>query len=156
MEYDYEKLIKEKCADLYEVKGEILESALANIVEPEINVVHLNIGGEWYSAHGEIGSEILGFHKREEKVIEEKINEGSWVGKLPILDQFIGHKIVEVRQIGEAWNGHGFEFSFDDIPNKTLILQSIYTGSEPKDFNDCMRIGVGNYVYAVEAPNKAN
>ncbi|MGY8870144.1 MAG: hypothetical protein ACKVJE_06850 [Pseudomonadales bacterium] len=154
MEYDYEKIIGEGSSDLKQIKGQRLESALANIVGDEINVVHLQFEGVWYSVHGLIGSEVMGFKRREEQFCEEEINEGSRVRKLPILEQFIGLLIAEVRYIGEAWNGHGFEFSFVGIPDKTLILKSIYTGSEPKDFDDCMRIGVGNYVYQIPALNK--
>lgn len=93
----------------------------------------------------------MGFKRRAEQFQEENINEGSCVCRLPILDQFVGLEVTEARQIGEAWNGHGFEISFKGVPDKTLILQSIYTGSEPKEFGDCMRIGVGNYVYQVSS-----
>lgn len=154
MEPDYERLIKERCADLELVKGGTIEEALAQIVRPEINVVYLKIDGNWFAAHGEIGSEIMGFHKCKEKKIEKVSEEFTWTGTLPILDQFVGSKIVEIRHIGTVWNGHGFEFSFENEPSKTLILQSIYTGSEPKDFVDCMRIGVGNYLYEVLNPNE--
>lgn len=103
----------------------------------------------WYSVHGLLGSEVMCFKRRELQFQEKVVNEGSVVCRLPILDQFVGLEVAEVRQIGEAWNGHGFELSFKDVPDKTLILQSIYTGSEPKEFDDCMRIGVGNYVYQI-------
>ena len=151
MEYDYEKIIKEGSSDLASIKGQRLDQALANIVADEINVVHLLFGGIWYSVHGLVGSEVMGFIRRTEQFQEERINDGSYVGRLPILDQFVGLEVAEVRHIGEAWNGHGFEISFKDVPDKTLILQSIYTGSEPKEFNDCMRIGAGNYVYQVSS-----
>jgi len=149
MEYDYGKIIKECSSDAALVKGQRLDSALANVVADEINVVHLCFGGMWYSVHGLIGSEVMGFKRREQQFHEEVINEGSVICRLPVLEQFVGLEVVEVRQIGEAWNGHGFELSFKDVPDKTLILQSIYTGSEPKGFDDCMRIGVGNYVYQI-------
>ncbi|GAB4201658.1 MAG: hypothetical protein Tsb002_38330 [Wenzhouxiangellaceae bacterium] len=151
MEYDYENIIREGSSDLESIKGLRIEDALANVVADEINVVHLLLGSTWYSVHGLIGSEVMGFKRRNEQFKEGIISEFSCLRKLPILDQFIGLEIVAYRCIGEAWNGHGFEFSFKDIPNKTLILQSIYTGSEPKDFDDCMRIGVGNYVYQVSS-----
>lgn len=149
MEYDYEKIIKERSSDLESIKGQKLDSALANVIADEINVVHLLFGGTWYSVHGLVGSEVMGLRRRAEQFVEESSSEGSCVCKLPILEQFIGLEVVEVRHIGAAWNGHGFEFSFKDVPDKTLILQSIYTGSEPEDFDDCMRIGVGNYIYQV-------
>ncbi|MCG7549253.1 hypothetical protein [Pseudoalteromonas sp. Of7M-16] len=154
MEYDYKKIIKEGSSDLGSIKGLRLDSALANVVADEINVVHLLFDGVWYSVHGLVGSEVMGFKRSLEQFQEESSNEGRCVCRLPMLEQFIGFEVVEVRQIGEAWNGHGFELSFKDVPDKTLILQSIYTGSEPEDFNDCMRIGVGNYVYKVPELNK--
>lgn len=65
---------------------------------------------------------------------------------MPELEQFIGHEVSGVRHIGSQWNGHRFEIDFKIIPDKTLLLQSIHTGSEPKDLSDCMRIGVGSYI----------
>lgn len=41
MKYDYEKIIKEGSSDLASIKCQRLDSALANIVADEINVVHL-------------------------------------------------------------------------------------------------------------------
>ncbi|MBQ4835695.1 hypothetical protein [Pseudoalteromonas luteoviolacea] len=96
----------------------------------------------------------MGFKRRIEQFQEESPNEGSCVCRVPILEQFIGFEVVEVRQIGEVWNGHGFELSCKDVPDKTLIGQSIFTGSEPEDFDDCMRIGVGNYIYHAPELNK--
>lgn len=149
MEYDYAKIIQEGSSDLTSIKGKRLDSALAHVVADEINVVHLCFDGIWYSAHGLVGSEVMGFKRRGCEFQEEIINEGSVVCRLPILDQFVGLEVAEVRHIGEAWNGHGFELSLKGVPDKTLILQSIYTGSEPEEFNDCMRIGIGNYIYQV-------
>lgn len=149
MKYDYEKIIKEGASDLVGIKGQKLEAALAGIVTDEINVVHLRFGGVWYSAHGLIGSEVMGFRRRSENFQEESVNEGSSICKLPVLEQFVGLMVAQTRHIGEAWNGHGFEISFVGEPTKTLILQSIYTGSEPEGLDDCMKIGVGNYVYQV-------
>lgn len=149
MHYDYEKIIRDGSSDLDSINGLRIEAALANVVADEINAVHLLLGGIWYSIHGLFCSEVLLFKCRSEQFKEERINDHSRLCKLPILEQFVGLEVVRVRRIGQAWNGHGFEFSFKNIPDKTLILQSIYTGSEPKDFDDCMRIGVGNYIYQI-------
>lgn len=154
MDYDYESIIKENCVDLVSVKEKVIEAALAHIVTDEINAVHLSIGGTWYTVSGVMGSEVMGFAKRKEQFCEEQINEVSRVCRLPILEQFIGEEIVEVRQIGKASNGHGFELSFRGVPDRTLILQSIYTGAEPEDLVDCMRIGVGTYVYQIPEPSQ--
>jgi hypothetical protein len=147
MTYDYETLIKKNCQDLKNIKNKILEECIIQLVSHEINIVYLRINKKWYAIHGEIGSEIIGFHKIDEKVQEKKLSEITWNVNLSTVDDFLGHEIVQVRQVGEAWNGHGFEFSFKDIPDKTIIVQSIYTGSEPKDFADCIRVGVCNYHY---------
>ena len=148
-DYDYEAIIRERCADLELLIGKTLQDALVNVVEPEINVVYLKTEESWFSIHGEIGSEILGIHKIDSDV-QEKIEGIFMIGHLSILDQFIGLKIARARHIGEAWNGHGFEFSFKELPDKTLIVQSIYTGTETKDFYDCMRIGVGTYIHRID------
>lgn len=149
MKYDYETIIREGASDLEEINGQKLEAGLANVVADEINVVHLRFGGVWYSAHGLVGSEVMGFRRRTEDFKEERPNEGICICKLPVLEQFVGLIVAQARHIGAAWNGHGFEISFVGEPAKTLILQSIYTGSEPEGFDDCMRIGVGNYTYQV-------
>ena len=146
-DFDYEALIAERCAALELIHDKVVKDILVNIVEPEINIVYLLIENTWFEIHGEIGSEILGIHKLDSE-IKENLDVFHWIGHLPILDQFIGRTISRVRRIGEAWNGHGFEFSFVDLFDKTLIVQSIYTGSEPKGFDDCLRIGVGNYIYS--------
>jgi hypothetical protein len=54
---------------------------------------------------------------------------------------------VQARSIGSAWNGHGFEFSFEGLPDRTMIVQSIDTGERPADFADCLRFGIGYYFY---------
>jgi hypothetical protein len=148
-DYDYEAIIRERCADLELLMGKTLQDALVNVVEPEINVVYLKTEESWFEIHGEIGSEILGIHKIAVEV-HEKEEIGLRTGHIPLLDQFIGLTIVRARQTGEAWNGHGFEFSFKELPDKTLIVQSIYTGTEPEGFYDCLRIGVGTYLHRID------
>ncbi|WP_420644849.1 hypothetical protein [Candidatus Leptofilum sp.] len=148
-DYDYETIIKERCADLELVMGKVLQDAMVNVVDPEINVVYLKTEESWFEIHGEFGSEILGIHKIASEVLEKE-EIGLRTSHIPRLDQFIGLTIARARQIGEAWNGHGFEFSFKELADKTLIVQSIYTGTEPKDFYDCLRIGVGDYVHRID------
>jgi len=147
MDYDYPQLIKERTIDLVEIEGQVLENVLINVVEPEYNVLYLKVSSGWYSACGEIGSEILGFKKLEEPPIEGATSQSSWVGPYKPFNIFIGKKINNTRHIGEAWNGHGFEISFENMADRTLIVQSIYTGTEPEGFDDCLRLGIGQYSY---------
>jgi hypothetical protein len=49
--------------------------------------------------------------------------------------------------IGEAWNGHGFEICFEGLLGKTMLVQSIYAGEKPEGFDDCIRLGTGNYFW---------
>lgn len=35
---------------------------------------------------------------------------------------------------GDAWNGHGFEISFAEPYDQTMIIQSIYAGGGRRDF----------------------
>jgi len=61
-------------------------------------------------------------------------------------DLFSGRRVTQARMIGEAWNGHGFEFSFEGLPNRTMIVQSICTGADrEQELHDCLRLGVGYY-----------
>jgi len=149
MTYDYIKILAEHTIELASIKGHIIKNATANIVGGEINIVFLLINDTWYSIHGLIGSEIIGIKRTDNDLKSMHDLRDNTHCNLPVLNQFIGLKIIQSRQIGEAWNGHGFEFSFEGVPEKTLLIQSIYTGSEPKDFNDCLRVGVGNYTYRI-------
>ena len=147
MDYDYPKLIAERSAALKEIEGQTLEKVLVQVVAPEFNGLYLQLTQGWYVASGEIGSEILGFHKMAEAPIVNRMSDLTWVGPFQPFDIFVGKKVALARHIGEAWNGHGFELSFEALPDKTMIVQSIYTGSQPKEFNDCIRLGIGQYYY---------
>lgn len=57
---------------------------------------------------------------------------------------------VRDRTIGSAWNGHGVELSFVGVPNKTVIVQSIYAGNKPTDQEDCLRLGIGSYALTAD------
>ena len=153
MTYEYKQMIEDHCIDFESLKGHRIYKLFANICVDEINIVYLNINKQWYAINGLIGSEIMAFMLLD-KEIKETYEESSCTCPLPILEQFKGLKIVNIREMGEAWNGHGFELSFENEPNKTLILQSIYTGADPTDFGDCIKIGVGNYVYDIPMPTQ--
>jgi hypothetical protein len=150
MQYDYPKLIQERAKDLQCIEGQILEKVLVHVVEPEYNILYLKFGDGWYQARGEIGAEILGFHKSTEAPIEDASRGESWVGPYPPYEIFIGRTVAATRHIGEAWNGHGFEISFKENPKLTIIVQSIYTSPKPPGFEDCIRLGIGSYSYTTE------
>ncbi|MFP3976818.1 hypothetical protein [Marinobacter sp. KMM 10035] len=148
--YNYPEIIKRKTADLSKIVGLKLEKALVNYVSDEINVLYLKAEDRWFSAQPEIGGEILGFHERESAPQEEQTSEGTGVVRISLFNPFIGNRVVSARQIGEAWNGHGFELSFSGIMDQTLLVQSIHAGSEPDNFSDCLRLGIGNYVHSAD------
>ena len=153
---DYPKLIAERSADLGLIEGQTLEKVLVNIVSHEFNVLYLKFDSNWYAMAGEIGGEFISFRKlKAENSPQEEISENSGTFEYPPFDRFVEQKLAAVRHIGEAWNGHGFEFSFSSLPSETLIVQSIYTGSESQDFFDCIKLGIGQYNYDATAFNKA-
>jgi len=147
MEYNYPKLILERCKELKHIEGQVLEAVLINVVEPEYNVLYLKFTNGWFQVSGEIGSEFISISKIDEDPIIGATSNSSWVGEYEPYNIFINKKVISARHIGEAWNGHGFEISFENMPNQTLLVQSIYTGTEPKDFGDCIRLGIGQYSY---------
>lgn len=151
MKYNYPKLIRERSKDLKNIEGQVLEKILIHVVEPEYNVLYLKFSNGWYEAKGEIGSEILGFHKSNEIPQEDKSHPGSWIGPYRPFDFFIGKTVASTRHIGSAWNGHGYEISFKEIPEKTLIVQSIYTDPKPDAFEDCLRLGIGTYSFNAQS-----
>ena len=149
MSHDYPKLIADTTADLPKVKGQVLKRVLLNIVGHEFNVLYLQFTSGWFRALGINGSETLGFYKFEGEPVEGPTDE-TGIGQIctfPPFEIFTGKEVAEVRQTGEAWNGHGFEFTFTNLFDKTLIVQSIYTGNEPKDYIDCIKLGIGTYFY---------
>ncbi len=144
MEKEYQNCLIRNEELLKELQGELLKGLLINIAIPEFNVVYLKTKTQNFSIYGQAGSEYIGIHKIE-KWPEEESNETSVICKYPPFEIFLNHKIVAARQIGAIWNGHGFELSFEGIYDKTLIVQSIYTGEVPAGLGDCLRLGIGYY-----------
>ena len=146
MEYEYKKYIKESCKLLPELEGAMVSEILVNIVDPEFNAVFLKTDKGVFSLHGEMGSEYLGVRKLE-LMPEQTDDKGYRICPYETFECFVGKKIIQAHQIGEAWKGHGIELCFEKMPNKTMIVQSIYTGDKPEEFEDCLRLGVGNYQF---------
>lgn len=145
--YNYPELILQKTADLPKIVGLSLEKTLVNYVADEFNVLYLKASGRWFAVQPEIGGEILGFRELGASPIEGLTSDGSGIVRCALFERFMGAQVTAVRQMGEAWNGHGFELSFFGIVDHTLLVQSIHTGSEPEGYSDCLRLGVGSYVY---------
>jgi hypothetical protein len=148
--YNYPKLIEESSALMPVLVGKtLISSVLINVVEPEFNVVYLNLDNEYFSIQGEIGGEYLGIHRLTE-LPEITDQDGYIISAYEPYDIFIGRKVLQIRQVGEAWNGHGYELSFEGIPNTTMIIQSMDVKGCPDDLVDCLRIGFGNYQLTYE------
>lgn len=143
---NYTERIAQSRSVSHELEGKTLKQFLVQVIEPEFNVAYLIFeDGSAYAVQGEFGSEILGIHRLSEIPAEARHEENSWTKRFRPFEQFIGRRIEQVRVIGEAWNGHGFEFSFEGIANRTMIIQSIYTGQPPDNLDNCLRMGVGQY-----------
>jgi hypothetical protein len=123
-----------------EIIGKQLNDLKVHIVEPEYNIVFMQFDRSWYGINGAVGSEILEI-KRYLKTKHVKNSE------FKPYNDFLGHKISNCRFFGDVWNGYGLEFSFQGIFDKTIIIQSIYTGDNPTGFEDCLRLGIGHYYY---------
>ena len=135
--YDYPRLIRDRTADLPLALGRTLTRVLVNVVEPEYNVLYLKLDDDWFTVHGQIGGEFLCFRRLVEPPTEEH-EAGHWTGPFPRFDVFVGRRVEGARQIGDAWNGHGFELSFAGLPDQTLLVQAL-------DERDCIRLGIGQY-----------
>ena len=147
MSYDYTNDLQHACRLLPKLEGALIQTILINVVEPEFNVVFLKTDVGDFQIHGKIGSEYLGIE--ECKSFPEVMNEDGYIiCSYPPFAVFEGKRITQARQIGTVWNGHGFEFSFDGIHDKTMIIQSIYTGEKPEGYDDCLRLGIGTYAYS--------
>ena len=144
MSENYEQYIDEACKLLKELEGAFLEQVLINTVQDEFNVVYLKTSKDVFCLQGEIGGEYLGVRKLAE-MPEITSDDGYEITKYSPFEQFEGHEIVQTRQLGTAWNGHGFEINFKELHTKSMLVQSIYCGSAPKELDDCLRLGVGIY-----------
>lgn len=144
MEYNYEEYVKESNILLPELEGALVETILINVVDPEFNVVYLETDKGIFALQGEIGGEYLGVHRLTE-LPQITNQDGYIICKYPPFNMFEGKTISQARQIGYAWHGHGYEFCFEGILTRTMIVQSIYCGSKPPDLEDCLRLGVGYY-----------
>jgi hypothetical protein len=108
------------------------------------------LDGAVWCIQGRIGGEVLQIIPVEETPVEKE--EGIvCVKRFEPFSIFLNRRIVQARSIGSAWNGHGFEFSFDGLPDRTMIVQSIYAGEKAAGFEDCLRLGVGYYFHDANA-----
>ncbi len=143
--YDYSSMVAAADAVLRTLKNRVLERSLVQVVHPEFNVFYLVFADGSLAIHGRVGGEVLAIAPVDTPPTPGRTSDTTTVVAFPAFDQFAGRRIAAARTVGSAWNGHGFEFSFDGIYDRTMIVQSIYTGAEPPDRFDCLRLGVGFY-----------
>jgi hypothetical protein len=150
-EYNYKQLIEEEYKKIEKFQGKTLNEVYVHSFSGRIFMVYLKLENEFFMISGKLGSEYLGISENPD--INEAIEERKGLKQAAednILEFqpfsiFLGKKIKQVRMMGEAWNGHGFEFSFEDLLDKTMIIQSIYAGDHGDSLFDCMRLGIGMY-----------
>ena len=146
--YDYRGMELAADAALRSLEGRVLERALVQVVDPEFNVLYLLFEDQSFAVQGNVGGEVLEIVPLAKRPQEGPLNECTTVVAFPPFEQFSRRRIASARTIGSAWNGHGFELTFDGIFDRTLIVQSIHTGAEPPGYSDCLRLGVGDYHFA--------
>ena len=146
---EYSSWTRAARSGLEEVEGRVLREFFVQVVGHEYNQAWLVLEDGLYVIAGRLGSEILGIRPDDEQRASE-IWASSQPNRFPAFDQFAGRTLVQARMIGEAWNGHGFEFTFEGLPSKSMIIQSIYSSPKPEDYDDCIRLGVGDYSFGPE------
>lgn len=144
--YDYESMVAEAAASLGLFEGRVLRQFLTQIIEPEFNVAYLVLDEGAFAIQGCIGGEVLEIVPVAVAPLEG-VEENAVVKPFPPFSVFLGRRIIQARSVGSAWNGHGFEFSFEGLIDRTLIIQSIYAGDKPLHYEDCLRFGVGHYFF---------
>jgi len=145
---DYNGIIKTSKQKFVEIEGKVLVDFLVHVVEPEFNIAYLIFSDGSYAINGAYSSEVLSINR----VVNKKLSDmDSQLKRFEPYSIFINKKIVQMRSIGEEWNGHGFEISFEGMHDKSMIIQSIYAGDRAKDFDDCIRLGIGHYFYSSES-----
>lgn len=151
--YDYPKIIARSKPNIEKLHGALVEEIVVQIVDPEFNVLFLKTDRGAFAMQGAIGSEIVEVVALESPFPEIATEEGMSVTRHPHFDRFISHRIESIREIGEAWNGHGYELSFSDIFDASMIVQSIYCSPKLEGLEDCLRLGVVSY-QNTQTPNK--
>lgn len=131
-------------ASLVNLYGKELESSFVQAVSDEINQVFLQIGGDWFVVVGKKGGESVEFIPSTDPITLDLE-----LRRMPMIAQFEGLKIAAIENMGNEWAGSGFQISFNEIYDKGLIIQSIYGGAKPENFDDCLRVGVANYIYKI-------
>lgn len=145
---EYKNIVKIAKSKLSEITGKVLVDFLVDVVEPEFNVAYLIFTDSVYAVNGAMGSEVITINKTDYKHLNIE-NRDLRIFKPYLI--FHNKKIIQVRSIGTEWNGHGFEISFEGIYDKSMIIQSIYAGDKPKEFEDCIRLGIGQYFYSSDS-----
>jgi len=147
--HDYNDIESLEKTKLEQLIGKTLKKVYVHIVDPDFNIVFLEFQDCILEFSGLIGSEMIGLRHTENDRLEE-LKETQIIKDFEPFDIFLGKEIISVARIGEAWNGHGVEICFKGVYDKTMIIQSIYSGDKPEEFEDCIRLGIGNYFYSFE------
>jgi|ERR1044071_7717606 hypothetical protein len=147
--YDYASMTAEAASKLAQLEGRVLLRCLVQIVPPEFNVAYLALDVGIWCIQGRIGGEVLEIFTIEEIPVDGR--EEISIKAFEPFSMFLNRRIVQARSIGSVWNGHGFEFSFEGLPDRTMIVQSIYTGDKADGFEDCLRLGMGYYFHDTSA-----
>lgn len=145
---EYKNIAEIAKSKLSEITGKVLVDFLVDVVEPEFNIAYLIFTDSVYAVNGTMGSEVITINKTDYKHINID-NRDLRIFKPYLI--FHNKKIIQARSIGTEWNGHGFEISFEGMCDKSMIIQSIYVGDKPKEFEDCIRLGIGQYFYSSDS-----
>lgn len=145
--FEYKDIIEQEKQKITLIEGKVLLDFMVDIVEPEFNIAYLIFTDSVYAIRGTIGSEVITINQIDYSDI---IFKNRQIIKFNPYSVFCNKKIFQARSIGEEYNGHGFEISFEGIFDKSMIIQSIYAGDKPKGFEDCIRLGIGQYFYTSE------
>ncbi|MGH1600675.1 hypothetical protein [Campylobacter majalis] len=136
--------MKISMASLANLHGKKLESSFIHTVGDEINQVFLQIGGEWFVVVGKKGGESVEFIPSADPITLDLE-----LRRMPMITQFEGLEISAIEAMGKELEGSGFQINFSEFYDKGLIIQSIYSGTKPENFDDCLRVGVANYIFKV-------
>lgn len=146
---DFSRAIAKNTADLPTIIGHRLERVIVFYLSAEFNSLWLQTDCLWFTAHPQEGGDIMGFYRAPEG--PPPAEDYVWPNgcrDVRMYDDFIGHRVASTRQMGGGNNGHGFELSFEGVLDRTILIQSIDVAPRPERFWDCMRFGIGRYVYS--------
>lgn len=142
--YDYKSIEASLKQKLRILAGRLINSINAQLAGMEINQLILDTDKGCIAIIPHIGGEVLVLSECDMPETSQELQ------LVEVLTEFRNKRIVQARMIGEAWNGHGIEVGFENMPTQTILVSSVECSENNTEVSDALRIGMGSYEIEVQ------